>query len=56
LTSELASRLGDAAQQLSPGALLSGTMRVADAPSQTVEAVRNSLASALHTAFLGGFR
>lgn len=54
LTSELASRLGEVAQQVSPGALLSGTMRVADVPPQTVEAVRDSLASALHTAFLGG--
>jgi hypothetical protein len=32
LASELTSRLGDAAQQVSPGALLSGTMRVADVP------------------------
>jgi len=54
LTSELTSRLGDAAQHVSPGALLSGTMRVADVPPETVEAVRDSLASALHTAFLGG--
>ena len=39
---------------MSPGALLSGTMRVADVSPQTAEAVRDSLASALHTAFLGG--
>ncbi|HXJ78979.1 MAG TPA: MDR family MFS transporter [Candidatus Methylomirabilis sp.] len=54
LTTELSMRLGEAATQVSPGALLSGTMRVADVPPQTVEAVRDSLASALHTAFLGG--
>src|SRR5262245_60020696 len=54
LTSELAARLGEGAAQVSPGALLSGTMRVADVPAQTVEAVRDSLAAALHMAFLGG--
>jgi MFS family permease len=54
LTSELTSRLGEAAHQVSPGALLSGTMRVTDVPPQTVEAVRDSLAGALHTAFLSG--
>lgn len=55
LTSELTALLGEGAQRASPGALLPGTMRVADVPPQTVEAVRDSLASALHTAFLGGF-
>src|SRR5262245_1816139 len=54
LTSELSSRLGEAAQHVNPGASLSGTMRVADVPQETVEAVRDSLGSALHTAFLGG--
>jgi len=54
LTSGLAARLGEAASQVSPGALLSGTMRVADVPPETVDAVRDSLAGALHTAFLGG--
>src|SRR5215469_16325645 len=54
LTSELHSRLGDAAAHVSPGALLSGTMRVADVSPETVEAVRDSLAAALHTAFLLG--
>ena len=54
LTSELHSRLGDAAAHVSPGALLSGTMRVADVSPETVAAVRDSLAAALHTAFLLG--
>ena len=39
---------------MNPGALLSGTMRVVDVPPHTVEAVRDSLASALHTGFLIG--
>jgi MFS family permease len=54
LTTELTQRLGEAAQHVSPGALLSGTTRVTSMPPETVEAVRDSLASALHTAFLGG--
>ena len=54
LTMELSQRLGEAARYVSPGALLSGTTRVTGMPAETVEAVRDSLASALHTAFLGG--
>src|SRR5258705_1977692 len=54
LASELTSRLGEAAQQVSPGALLSGTMRVADVPPQTAEAGSASLASAPPTPFPGG--
>jgi MFS family permease len=54
LATELSQRLGESASNVSPGALLSGTMRVADVPPETAEAVRASLASALHTAFLGG--
>ena len=54
LTTELTQRLGEVAQHVSPGALLSGTTRVTSMPPETVEAVRDSLASALHTAFLGG--
>lgn len=54
LGSELTARLGDGAREVSPGALLAGTMRVADVSPGAIEAVRSSLASALHTAFLGG--
>ena len=54
LTTELAERLGERATAVSPGALLSGTMRVTDVPPETVEAVRVSLAAALHTGFLLG--
>jgi len=54
LGGELHRRLGEAASHVSPGALLSGTMRLADVPPETAAAVRDSLASALHTAFLSG--
>jgi hypothetical protein len=54
LTSGLFARLGDEASQVSPGAILSGTTRVADLPPHAVQAVRDALAAALHSAFLLG--
>ncbi len=54
LTTELVARLGAAAHTVDPAALLSGTVGLKDLSPHTVEAVRNALASALHTAFLTG--
>ena len=54
LTSELSARLGEEAHEVSPGALLSGTLGLNDIPPHTIEAVRSGLAAALHTAFLSG--
>jgi EmrB/QacA subfamily drug resistance transporter len=54
LTAELSARLGESARDVSPAALLSGTLGLRDIPPETVEAVRGALAAALHTAFLTG--
>lgn len=54
LGAELSVRLGAAAREVSPGALLSGAIGLRDLPPPTVAAVREALAAALHTAFLTG--
>ena len=54
LSAELAVRLEGSARDISSSALLAGTIGLTDLPSQTVQAVRLALGSALHTAFLMG--
>jgi len=54
LTGELGARLGESAHDISPSALLAGTIGPTDLPAHTVQAVRLALGASLHTAFLLG--